>query len=66
MPATDLNPGEKVKKANGEYHEAIDEVLLNDIPVDIKCRVGAKVNEIFARMSEVNTMLKEHYEIGEE
>ncbi len=62
----DENPGQKVHKANGEYHEAINEVMQNDVPVDAKCKIAAIANEIFARMEQINIMLKEHYDVPEE
>ena len=61
-----LNPYEKVEKANGEYHDAIDEMLLDNIPVELKTEIGVLANDIFLNMKIVNAKLKEHYDPVEE
>ena len=44
----------KLKKANDDYHEAVDEVMLSNIlGVEHKCKIGAKAKVAFELMSEI-------------
>ena len=53
-------PLEKMKKANDEYHEAVQEILLEEsIDVSKKCAAGAVWSEIFARMKIAQAILEE-------
>lgn len=44
----------KLKKANDDYHEAVDSVLLSDnLFVEHKCQIGMKASTIFRLMEEI-------------
>ena len=44
----------KLKKANDDYHDAVDEVLLSNVLfVEHKCKIGAKAKEVFKLMEEI-------------
>lgn len=51
----------KLKKANDDYHEAIDEVLASGVLyVGHKCDIAAKASIVFKLMSEIQSFpLKE-------
>ena len=54
----ELTPAEKVEKANGDYHEAIDEVMLSeDYTVTQKVAVGRITSGIFDGFVRVNAIL---------
>ena len=54
----ELTPAEKVEKANDEYHEAIDEVMLSeDYTVIQKVAVGRITSGIFDGFTRVNAIL---------
>lgn len=45
---------DKLRKANDNYHDAVDDVLLSDsLFVEHKCDIGVKVATIFSLMSEI-------------
>jgi hypothetical protein len=44
----------KLKKANDEYHEAVDDVMTSDVLfVEHKCSIAVKASTIFRLMSEI-------------
>ncbi len=44
----------KLKKANDDYHEAVDDVLTSDVLyVEHKCSIAAKASVIFKLMEEI-------------
>ncbi len=44
----------KLKKANDDYHDAVDDILLsNVIGVEHKCHIAAKASTIFKLMEEI-------------
>jgi hypothetical protein len=44
----------KLKKANDEYHGAVDDVLLSDVLfVEHKCRIANKAVTVFKLMEEI-------------
>lgn len=44
----------KLKKANDDYHETVDDVLVSKIlPVEHKCEIAIKAFKIFTLMSEI-------------
>lgn len=51
----------KLKKANDDYHEAVDEVLVSDVLyVEHKCSIAVKAFTIFKLMEEISAFpLKE-------
>ena len=51
----------KLKKANDDYHVAVDEVLASDVLfVEHKCKIAIKASVIFRLMEEILTFpLKE-------
>lgn len=45
---------QKLKKANDDYHEAVDGILLSDVLfVEHKCQIGQKASTIFKLMEEI-------------
>ena len=52
-------PLDKLKKANDELHEAVEEILLEeDTDVEKKCAIGQPLTEIFARLEIVYKILE--------
>ena len=44
----------KLKKANDDYHDAVDEVLVSDVLfVEHKCQIAVKASIIFKLMEEI-------------
>ena len=43
----------KLKKANDDYHEAVDEVLVSTVFVEHKCHIAVKAATIFKLMEEI-------------
>ncbi len=44
----------KLKKANDDYHEAVDDVLLSDdLFVEHKCHIAVKASTVFRLMEEI-------------
>ena len=44
----------KLKKANDDYHDAVDEVLVSDkLFVEHKCHIAVKAATIFKLMAEI-------------
>jgi hypothetical protein len=44
----------ELKKANDEYHEAVDEVMTSDVLfVEHKCHIAVKASVIFKLMEEI-------------
>ncbi len=44
----------KLKKANDDYHDAVDEVLTSDVLfVEHKCHIAVKASTIFKLMEEI-------------
>ena len=55
----DKTPLEKLKKANDEMHEAVEEIMLDeDTSVEKKCEIGQPLTEIFARLEIVYEILE--------
>ena len=53
-----LTPAEKVKAANDDYHEAIDEVMLSeDYDIATKVAIGRIASGIFAGFNKINKLL---------
>ncbi len=43
-----------LKKANDDYHEAVDDVLVSDVLlVEHKCQIAVKASTIFKLMEEI-------------
>ena len=62
----ELNPGQKAKKSNDEYHEAVQEVMLDEeLDVTTKVKYAAECEVVFRQMAIANNVIKEHYETGE-
>ena len=63
MPGT---PGEKVRNANDDYHEAIDEVLMDDVcSVNCKTDIGHLARGIFIKMDEIKRIINANYPVEE-
>ena len=58
MPET---PVEKLRKANDDYHEAIDEILSNGISVETKAQIGDIANKIFDHMKDIDKLVEAAY-----
>ena len=58
----ELTPKEKVKKANDDYHSAVEEVMLDEA-VEVACRAKfvARAHNIFEQMTQANIDLEECY-----
>lgn len=53
---------DNLKKANEEYHEAVDEILADEtVPVDVKVLFSYSVKKVFDFMMKANNTIKEHY-----
>ena len=62
----ELNPGQKAKKANDEYHEAVQEVMLDEeLDVVLKVTYASAAEIVFRQMKNANDLIKEHYGISE-
>lgn len=62
MP-TDLNPGQKAKKANDDFHEAVQAIMLDEgLGVDMKVRYTAACDTVFRQMQSAQDIIKAHYE----
>ena len=61
--ADETRPDQKVLTANHDYHEAIDEVMQDEIlPVADKATLGSHCKLIFTYMVKVNELLADHYD----
>ncbi len=57
-----MNPGQKLKKSNDNYHEAIGEILLDeDFPLKLKTKLGCEAEIIFAKMAQINDLIAAFY-----
>ncbi len=62
----ELNPGQKAKKANDEFHEAVQEVMLDEeLDVVLKVQYAAACDIVFRQMTNANELIKAHYGIEE-
>ena len=56
-------PYDKVKKANDDYHEAVNDVLQDTgLDVDKKVKFGMFANSVFSNMKQASDVVKAHYE----
>ena len=62
-------PYEDLVKSNHDYHEAIDEILCDDITitdmelrVEVKTSFAVQVAQVFHHMEMANNIIKPHYE----
>ena len=59
----DQTPYEKLKRANDDYHDAVDEILLGeDVPVGVKVEFGTIIHEIFHLMQKANLIVTKYYQ----
>jgi hypothetical protein len=50
-----------LEKANGDYHEAVEELLeCEDLNVEQRAVVGTKAHVIFGKMKELNSTLSNY------
>ena len=57
-----MNPGEKLNRANDDYHEAIEEILLDEnFPLKLKTKLGCEAETIFAKMAQVRDLIAAFY-----
>ena len=59
MPETPL---EKLRKSNDDYHEAVDDILKNDVPAELKTKFGAFAHDVFEAMKRAEEVIAPHYE----
>lgn len=64
-----MTPYEKLIKSNGDYHEAVDEILCDDetisdaeVRAEIKTSFAVQVAQVFHHMKMANDIVKPHYE----
>lgn len=56
-------PKEDLIKANEDYHEAFNEILMGgEVPVEIKAKFGSLGDSIFSMMIKANELIAEYYE----
>jgi len=56
-------PFQKLVDANDNYHEAFNEVLLDEVlPTEVKAKFGAFHNNIFQLMTEARKLIAPFYE----
>ncbi|KKM89212.1 hypothetical protein LCGC14_1251000 [marine sediment metagenome] len=66
MPDEELNPGQKAKKANDEFHEAVQDVMLDEeLEVTLKVQYASACDVAFRQMTVANDLIKEHYGTGD-
>lgn len=59
-----MNPYEKLTKANDDYHEAFDEILMDEVlPSEVKAKFGSFHNNIFKLMNEARNLIGPYYGI---
>ena len=62
----ELTPGQKAKKANDEFHEAVQEVMLDEgLDVKTKVEYAEACGPVFRQMMSANDVIKAHYGIEE-
>jgi len=64
-----MTPHEKLIKANGDYHEAVDEILSDDElgegmeqRAEIKAKFGAITDAVFNMMKQADELIAPYYE----
>jgi len=54
---------EQLIKANDDYHEAFDEILMDEVlPSEVKAKFGAFHNNIFQLMAQARELIQPYYE----
>jgi len=62
----ELNPGQKAKKANDDFHEAVQDVMLDDgLEVSLKVQYAAACDIAFRQMKVASDLIKAHYNVEE-
>jgi len=61
-PDTDTDVWEKLKKANDNWHKAVDDVLKNELEVATKAQFATEVHRSFTAMSHAKEIIRPHYE----
>ena len=60
-------PYESLTKANDDYHEAFDEVLMDRVlPSEVKAKFGKYVIILFDMMKQADELIKPYYEVIDE
>jgi hypothetical protein len=60
-----MNPGQKLVKANDDYHEAVGEILLDeDLPLKLKVELSCEAEKVFAAMTRANDIIAAFYGVG--
>jgi len=58
-----MNSFEQLVKANDDYHEAFDEILMDEVlPSEVKAKFGAFHNNIFQLMTQARQLIQPYYE----
>jgi len=64
-----MTPFEKLAKANGDYHEAVEEIFKDENidpntekRAEIKAKFGSIANAVFNMMKQVNDAIAPYYE----
>lgn len=59
---SELNPGQKLARANDDYHEAVEEMLLDEnLPLKLKVKLGCEAGKVFAGMALVGDIIGTFY-----
>lgn len=62
MIGTSMTLLDKLKKANDNYHEAVDDILMDeDVNINTKADFGCICSNIFRQMTKVNTLMESYY-----
>ena len=58
-----MTPFEKLNKANDDYHEAVDEILMDEnVPVSVRAKFGGLAATIFNMMIQAHNHVVQYYE----
>ena len=57
---------EKLRKSNDKYHEAVNEIFEDKVPVATKASFAAMVHRVFEDMKRADEVITKHYEPKEE
>ena len=59
-----MNPLEKLRKSNDDYHEAVGEILEDEnVSVKVRANFGAIADAVFNMMNQADTLIAEYYEV---
>ncbi len=60
----ELNSGQKAKKANDDFHEAVQDVMLDEkLDVVLKVTYASAAEIVFRQMKTASDLIKAHYNV---